>query len=110
MTRRVCYALDLIEDAALIAEYERRHAAGALNPAITHHIRAQGFEAMEIWRTGTRLLMIAEVTDDFPRTVAEPPENQEWERLMWQFQQPLPHAKPGEKWMEMTRIFNLGDQ
>jgi len=32
---------------------------------------------------------------------------QEWERLMWRFQQALPGAKEGEKWMRMERIFKL---
>jgi L-rhamnose mutarotase len=30
---------------------------------------------------------------------------QEWERLMWTFQQALPGAPPGEKWQPMERIF-----
>ena len=33
---------------------------------------------------------------------------QEWEALMWKYQQALPHAKPGEKWMVMKKIFELG--
>jgi L-rhamnose mutarotase len=32
---------------------------------------------------------------------------QEWENLMWKFQQSLPEAKPGEKWLRMERIFKL---
>jgi len=32
---------------------------------------------------------------------------QEWETLMWQFQTPLPQARPGEKWILMERIFKL---
>jgi len=32
---------------------------------------------------------------------------QEWERLMWEYQQPLPQAKAGEKWRLMERIFKL---
>lgn len=32
---------------------------------------------------------------------------QEWEELMWRYQQALPGAKPGEKWMLMERIFLL---
>lgn len=107
---RLCFALDLIDDAALIAEYEARHAPGALWPAVAAHIRAQGVEAMEIWRTGDRLVMIAEVADDYPRDVPAPPEDAEWEGLMWRFQRPLPHAAPGEKWVAMTRIFDLGEQ
>ncbi|MOA46166.1 L-fucose mutarotase [compost metagenome] len=34
---------------------------------------------------------------------------QEWEALMWKYQQPVPGAKPGEKWIMMDRIFELKD-
>lgn len=110
MGRRLCFALDLVDDAALIAEYEARHAPGAVWPAVIAHIRAQGVEAMEIWRTGDRMVMIAEVADDWPRAVPEPPETADWERLMWRFQRPLPHAAEGEKWVAMARIFALDPQ
>jgi hypothetical protein len=30
-----------------------------------------------------------------------------WESLMWNFQQPLPFAAPGQKWVPMHRIFSL---
>lgn len=110
MARRVCFALDLTDDDALIAEYEARHAPGAVWPAVVAHIRAQGFEAMEIWRTGDRMVMIAEVAEDYPRPVPEPPETADWEALMWRFQRPLPHAAEGEKWIAMDRIFALEEQ
>jgi len=32
---------------------------------------------------------------------------QQWETLMWKFQQPLPWAEPGEKWVLMDKIFKL---
>jgi L-rhamnose mutarotase len=32
---------------------------------------------------------------------------QEWEALMWKYQQPLPGAKEGEKWVLMNKIFEL---
>jgi len=35
------------------------------------------------------------------------PKVQEWEKLMWKFQRPLPEAKPGEKWLLMEKIFKL---
>jgi len=107
---RRCFALDLVDDRELIEEYERFHAAGTGWPAVIEHIRARGFEAMEIWRTGDRLFMIAEVADDFPRDVPVPPENDRWEELMWRFQRPLPHAAEGEKWVPMSRIFSLDEQ
>jgi L-rhamnose mutarotase len=34
---------------------------------------------------------------------------QEWEQLMWKFQQAMPFAKNGEKWMLMDQIFGLND-
>lgn len=107
MGPRLCFALDLIDDAVLIAEYESRHARGAVWPAVIAHIRATGVEAMEIWRTGDRMVMIAEVAADYPRAVPEPPEIADWESLMWRFQKPLPHAADGEKWVAMDRIFTL---
>jgi L-rhamnose mutarotase len=79
-------------------------------PAVIDHIRASGVEAMEIWRTGDRMIMIAEVADDYPRKVEVPVETDRWEELMWRFQRPLPHAAEGEKWLPMTRIFSLEEQ
>jgi L-rhamnose mutarotase len=38
---------------------------------------------------------------------AQNPKVEEWEQLMWTFQQPLPFAVPGEKWMLMKKIFTL---
>jgi L-rhamnose mutarotase len=29
----------------------------------------------------------------------------EWEQLMWHYQQAIPSAKPGEKWVLMEKIF-----
>ena len=110
MGRRLCFALDLVDDAALIADYEARHAPGAVWPAVVADIRARGFERMEIWRSGDRMRMIAEVAHDFPRPAEEPPETAEWEALMWRFQKALPHAGDGEKWLPMTRIFSLDEQ
>jgi L-rhamnose mutarotase len=109
MARR-CFALDLKNEPDLIAEYERVHGPGAGWPAVIEHIRATGVELMEIWRTGDRLFMIAEVADDYPRPVEAPDEVNRWEELMWHFQRPLPHAAEGEKWLPMKRIFSLDEQ
>lgn len=112
LAKRVCFALDLIDDAALIADYERAHAAGCVWPEVTAAIRAKGFLSMEIWRTGDRLFMIAEVAEDWPRAI--PAElaavDAKWEAAMDRFQQPLRHAGPGEKWVSMDRIYSLDEQ
>jgi len=67
---------------------------------------------MEIYLLGTRMFMIMEVKEDFSfdakaRADKSNPKVQEWEHLMWTFQQALPEAKPGEKWLLMERIFKL---
>lgn len=107
---RVCFALDLYDEPAAIAEYERMHGAGEVWPKVIEHIRATGVQDMEIWRTGDRLLMIAEVSEAYPRPIETPDEVEKWEELMWRFQRALPHAAAGEKWVAMKRIFALDEQ
>jgi L-rhamnose mutarotase len=110
MSRRLCFVLDLVDDPALIAEYEKHHAPGGVWPVIVDDIHAQGIEGMEIWRSGDRMVMIATVADDYPRPRAAPPEHDQWEDLMWRFQKAVPHAAPGQKWVPMSRIFDLAEQ
>src|SRR5688572_7024772 len=107
---RYCLALDLKDDPALIAEYERYHQHAW--PEIIDSIRSSGIEALDIYRTGNRLFMIMETNDDFSfdkkgAADAANPKVQEWESLMWKFQQALPGSKPGEKWVLMKKIFEL---
>jgi L-rhamnose mutarotase len=108
--RRHCLALDLKDDPALIAEYEDHHRS--VWPEILESIRGSGILSMEIWRTGNRLFMIMETEDAFSfgmksEADASNPKVQEWEALMWRYQQALPGASPGEKWRLMERIFQL---
>ena len=67
---------------------------------------------MQIFLTGNRMFMIMEVDDTFdPIKKAEMdannPKVQEWEQLMWDFQQELPWAAKGEKWIALEKIFSL---
>jgi len=108
--KRYCLALDLKNDPVIIAEYEDYHKK--IWPEIHASIKSSGIERMEIHRTGNRLFMIMETKDDFSfevksRSDANNKKVQEWELLMWKYQQALPHAKPGEKWILMDKIFEL---
>jgi L-rhamnose mutarotase len=110
MTRRYCLTLDLKNDPGLIAEYRRYHQH--VWPEITKSIRDTGIEDMEIYLLGTRMFMIMEVSEKFSfsgKAEADRgnPKVQEWEKLMWKFQQPLPQAKAGEKWLLMEQVFKL---
>ena len=109
---RYCLALDLKDDPALIEAYEAHHRA--VWPEILASIRGSGITDLEIYRIGNRMFMIMETEDGFSFEAkaaadAADPRVQEWESLMWTYQQALPLAKPGEKWMRMERIFRLGD-
>jgi L-rhamnose mutarotase len=108
--KRYGLALDLKDDPQLISEYEAYHRA--VWPEILKSITDSGILHMEIYRTGNRLFMIMETTDDFSfeakgQSDLENAKVQEWETLMWKYQQALPHASPGEKWKLMDKIFSL---
>ncbi|MBZ5681890.1 MAG: L-rhamnose mutarotase [Acidobacteriia bacterium] len=110
MNRRYCLTLDLKSDPQLIAEYKRYHEK--IWPEITASLKSAGIEDAEIYVLGTRMFMILEVNDRFSfdakaEADRNNPKVREWEQLMWRFQQPLPQARPGEKWLLMERIFKL---
>ncbi|MBO0934942.1 L-rhamnose mutarotase [Fibrella sp. HMF5335] len=103
-------ALDLKDDPALIAEYEYYHAT--MRPAIESTIRAAGITGMTLYRAGNRLVMLMETDDTFSferkaQMDADNPTVQEWEALMWTYQQALPFARSGEKWVLMKQIYDL---
>ena len=110
--KRYCLALDLVNEPALIAEYEHWHKAGNGWPEIKKSILDAGITQMEIYRTGNRLFMIMDTdeTFSFEKKASMDAANarvQEWEKLMWKFQSPLPWAKEGGKWVLMDKIFEL---
>jgi L-rhamnose mutarotase len=110
MSKRYCLTLDLRDDPKLIAEYKKYHQK--IWPEITKSIKDAGIENLEIYLRGTRMFMIMEVNDKFSfERKAEADRNnpkvQEWENLMWKFQQPVPGSRPSEKWQLMEKIFEL---
>lgn len=107
-----CFALDLHDDPALIAEYKRWHQLDTIWPEVLEQIKAPGVVSQEIYLAGDRLILILTTTDDFSLEVkaasdAAHPAMQKWEAFMWKFQKPLPFAKPGQKWVPMEKIFDV---
>lgn len=107
---RYALALDLKDDPRAIAEYEEWHRK--VWPEIKSSITDSGINLMQIFRTGNRLFMIIETGETFSfeqkaEMDATNPKVLEWEQLMDRFQQRLPWAKPGEKWVVMDKIFEL---
>ena len=109
-TQKFCLALDLKDDAQLMDEYKAYHQE--VWPEIIQSIKQSGITVLEIYNVGNRMFMIIEADEDFSfdkksAMDTNNPKVQEWEDLMWKFQQALPWAKPGEKWMLMEKIFEL---
>lgn len=108
--QRYCLTLDLKDDSALIAEYEAYHQK--IWPEIEKSILDSGIISMQIFRLNTRMFMIIDAKDDFSfeakaKADAENIKVQEWEALMWKYQEALPEARNGEKWMLMKEIFSI---
>jgi len=111
--KRNCLTLNLKNDPDLIDEYKTYHKK--IWPAISKSIRESGIAEMEIYLLGNRLFMIMETEEgfSFERKAVMDAGNEkvnEWEELMWKYQEALPGAKPGEKWLKMEKIFSLSEQ
>lgn len=108
--KRYCLALDLKNDCESILAYKEYHKK--VWPEIEKSIIDSGIKAIEIYCTGNRLFMILEVDNSFSferkaKMDAQNLKVQEWEKLMWNYQQALPTSNPGEKWMLMEKIYQL---
>lgn len=111
-TKRLLFALDLKDDAQLIAEYEHNHKSDVIWPEIVAGIKECNILEMDIYRVSNRLLMLLETNDEFDLTrdfarMGTLPKQKEWAELMLKFQQRLPFAKEDEHWVLMKQIFNL---
>jgi len=107
---RYCFAVDLKDDPQVIAAYEQYHQA--VWPEIIKSIKEADIKVMDIYRVSNRLFMIMEVGNDFSfeKKAAMDANNEivvQWEQMLWDYQQALPTAKPGEKWVLMQQIFSL---
>jgi L-rhamnose mutarotase len=108
--KRYCLTLDLKDDPELIRQYEEHHKK--VWSEIITSIKEAGIEDMQIYRYETRLFMRMEVNDDFSFEKKQQADTnnlkvQEWEQLMWKYQQPLSGSMPGEKWKLLDKIFEL---
>lgn len=108
--RSYALALDLKDDPKLIKEYKEYHTK--MWPKIEASILDSGIDSMRIYLIMNRLFMLIEVQDNFSFELKSNKDRsdtlvQEWEELMWSYQQSLPCAKKGEKWVLMEKIYDL---
>ena len=108
--KKYCLALDLMDDHKKIETYIKYHQD--VWPEINQSIKESGIQNAEIFHTGNRLFMILEVDETFSfdkkaTLDSSNPKVQEWETLMWEFQQALPNTPAGSKWVLMDKIYDL---
>jgi L-rhamnose mutarotase len=113
--RRFCFALDLKDEPELIERYKWWHRPGGPPSAIVRSLLAADIRELEIWLCGCRLFMVLEAGPNYDPAAKAARDAQDadvlaWERLMWEFQKPLPWAAAGEKWIAAERIYALSEQ
>lgn len=104
--------LALQPDDALIAQYRRVHAPGAVWPEINQGLREIGVLKMEIYLTGNQLFMLMDTEVDFDHdramaALAAKPRQAEWEAFVAQFQQTAATNSADQKWQLLERIYEL---
>lgn len=107
---RYCLTLDLKDDPHLIKKYIEYHKN--VWPEIEKSLKDSGIDSMQIYHVATRLFMIIETYDDFTFEKKRQMDNAnikvvEWETLMENFQQKVPFAKKGEKWVMLQKVYEL---
>jgi len=102
--------INLKDDPKVIAAYKEYHRN--IWPEVEASLRRVGVLRSRIFLLGRRLFMYMEVADDsdgstYLARYLEEPKAVEWEKLMAQFFEAVPEAKPGEQWAMMESIFEL---
>lgn len=108
--KKYCFTLDLINDPSLITDYKDHHKK--VWPVIESSLKAVGINSLEIYLVENRLFMIMEVNEYFSfekkkQMDLKNPKVQDWEQLMWTYQQALSSAREGEKWILLEKIYEL---
>ena len=105
------FTINLKDDPQLIEEYKAYHRD--VWPEVLDCIRSIGITKMNIYLRGRRMFMIMEAADDFDPATGfaqldgMSPRYEEWQRLMNDFQEPVPEADAGEHWALMEQVFAL---
>ncbi len=111
--QRFIQTLDLVDDPGLIEFYLDAH--DNIWPEIVEGIKSVGITRMDIYRDGTRLVMVVEMPDDVDREaafarLATLPRQSEWEDHVGRAQQCPAGATSAGKWRPMTLFFSLPDR
>ena len=106
--KRFALTVMLKDDPEVIRKYEEYHADPW--PEVLDGNYKVGVRRGFIYRYGRLLFMFLETVDDFdserdgPKYM-EDPRVRKWDEMMREFQEPVPGAPQGAKWVEMEEVF-----
>jgi L-rhamnose mutarotase len=108
--KRYAMTVLLRDDPEIIRRYEAYHANAW--PEVNNGLLECGISRMFIYRFGRQLFMFMETGDDFDMArdlpkYMEQPRAKEWDEMMAGFQETLPGAPEGSKWVEMNEVYAL---
>ncbi len=108
--KRFAMTVMLKDDPEVLRKYEAYHANPW--PEVNAGLLKCGILRMFIYRFGRQLFMFMETEDDFdmdrdlPKYV-EDPKAKEWDVMMADFQETVPGAPAGSKWVQMKEVYAL---
>ena len=108
--KRYAMTVMLRDDPEVIRRYEEYHASAW--PEVNSGLLKCGILRIFIYRFGRQLFMYMETGDDFdmdrdlPKYM-EDPKAREWDEMMADFQETVPGAPEGSKWVEMKEVYAL---
>ncbi len=111
-TKRYVQTMQLKDDAELIRLYRQAHDKEHFWREIGEGIKQVGILEMEIYISGTTLVMIVDAPSDFDwneamKRLATLPRQAEWEDHVAQFQQCAAGSTSDQKWNMMEKMFHL---
>ena len=112
--KRYVQFLEISDNPELITQYRKWHSQEYNWKEVRDGIKAVGILEMEIYISGTRLVMIVDAPEDFDWQAAMDklstlPRQAEWEAFVARLQGCDENARSDEKWKMMERMFYLYD-
>lgn len=107
---RYVFFLDLVNDDDLIREYEHYHLT--VWPEVEQQILKSGVVYCSIHRLSNRLVLMVESLGEMDWAAKSASDalhtpTQEWETLMWKYQQAIPGFEGQGKWQLAMKIYEL---
>jgi len=111
-TKKMVMTCDLADNPEVIQAYKKYHSNEHIWPEVNKAAEVSGYESIEIFQFGNRLVMILEYPENLSLEKineryanSNPEKMKEWADLMSSFQQAPPGADSAKTWVEMEAIY-----